>query len=172
MGNLKSEITAKADFEPASNRPDRNHVTRIIGQDAAIITDSAKGFEGTLDLFIQLVAISNHTDAANNDLTAEISSTLNGVVASMVRFKLLKGFFLPGNIRNQVTSPVGFFDGLKQQSSLVDRRQEFYFQGKFHRTKILNYLVQEKFKNTKTNGRSHSSHSRLPAMVGFPAQIL
>src|SRR5208282_5750914 len=112
-GKVIRLVADKGDFEPASNRPDRNHVIRIIGQHAAIIADSAKGFETALDLFIQLVAISNHADAANNDLTAEISSIPDSVVRITVKFKLLKGFFLPGNIRNQVTSPVGFFDGLK-----------------------------------------------------------
>jgi hypothetical protein len=145
VGKVIRPAADKGNFEPASNRPDGNHVIRLIVQDAAIITDSAKGFEAALDLFIQLISIRNHTDAANDDLTAQISSASGGMVRSTVKFKLLKSFFLPGDIRNQVTGQVRSFNGLKQQGRLLIIRKEFYFQGQFHGTKILNNLVPKNY---------------------------
>jgi hypothetical protein len=150
-------VADKRYFEPASNRPNGNDVIRVISQDAAIITDTSKRFENALDLFIQLVSISDLADASDNDLTAEISSTPNSVVRKAVKFKLLKSFFLPGNIRNQVTSLIGFLDGLKEQCGLLIIRQKFYFQGKFHLLKILTYLVNKKIK--KLAGRIPPTHA-------------
>lgn len=138
-------VADKRHFQPAANRPDRDSIIRFIGQDAAIIRDRAKWFEGAFHFPIQFVSISHLRYATNYHLTTQIRSTFNGMVAGIVEFKLLKGFLLPSYIRNQITSLVRFFDSLKQTFSLFIRRQQLYFQVKFHNTNIRLFQVRENY---------------------------
>lgn len=133
----------KGHFEPATNRPDGNNVVGFVGQDATVIRDRAKWFESSFNLPIQLVGISHFRYAPYDYLTAQLRSTLNGMVAGIMQLKLLKGFLLPSYVGNKITSLVRLFNRLKQTFSLFIGGQQLYFQREFHNAKIQLFQVQE-----------------------------
>ena len=133
----------KGHFEPAANRPDGNDVVGFVGKDATVIRNRAKRLESTLYFPVQFVGISDLRYATDNHLAAQIRSTLNRMVRSIVQAKLLKGFLFPRYIGNQIAGIVCFFDCLKQRLSLFIGGQQLYFQSEFHKAKIKLFQVQE-----------------------------
>ena len=133
----------KRHFQPAANRPDGNNVVGFVSQDATVIRDRAKWFESPFNLLIQLVGISHFRYAPYDYLTAQLRSTLNGMVAGIMQLKLLKGFLLPSYVGNKITSLVRLFNRLKQTFSLFIGGQQLYFQREFHNAKIQLFQVQE-----------------------------
>lgn len=136
-------VADKRHFQPAANRPDGNNVVGFVGQDATIIRDRAKWFESPFNLLIQLVGISHFRYAPYDYLTAQLRSTLNGMVAGIMQLKLLKGFLLPSYVGNKITSLVRLFNRLKQTFSLFIGGQQLYFQREFHNANIQLFQVQE-----------------------------
>ena len=136
-------VADKRHFQPAANRPDGNNVVGFVGQDATVIRDRAKWFESPFNLLIQLVGISHFRYAPYDYLTAQLRSTLNGMVAGIMQLKLLKGFLLPSYVGNKITSLVRLFNRLKQTFSLFIGGQQLYFQREFHNANIQLFQVQE-----------------------------
>lgn len=149
VGKVIGVVTDEWHLQSTTNRPNGNNVIRFVGQDATIIRDRAKRLKSALNLPIQLISIGNLRNTPYNNLTAQLRNTLNRVVGSIVKFKLLKGFLFPCYIGNKIASPIRFFNRLKQTFSLFISWQQLYFQRKFHKANIQLFQVQENYLITK-----------------------
>ena len=138
-------VANKRHFQTTTNRPDGNNVVGLVGQDSTIVGNATKWFKGAFGFSIQFVGVCNFRNAADNYLATQFRSTLNHVIAGIVKFKLLKRFLFPSYIGNKITCFVCFFNGLKQRFSLFIRRQQLYFQREFHNANIQFFQVPENY---------------------------
>lgn len=159
-------VANKRDLQSAANRPDGNMVIGFVGKNTAVIRNATKWFKCTFDFLIHLVSIGNFGKHTNQQLCRKISRRFKLMVAGVMQLKLVKYLLFPSNIRNGITSPVCFFNRLKQTFSLFISRQQFYFQRKFHNANIGIFQILEQFKT----GIAHSSPC-LKAKV-FPALFI
>ena len=128
--------------QPSVYCPNRRSIM-FVAKNPAIVSDRAKRFEFTLNLFIKFISIANLAYAAHQNLTTKIKRGLKRMVNFLVNFELIKNPALPSNIRYGITTDIGFFDSFQKSFSLVVRRQQLYFQCQFHNTNLLNLLIFE-----------------------------
>lgn len=158
-------VADKGDFEPATNRPDRNRIT-FVRKNTTVIGNTAKWFESAFYFLIQFVGISNFRDAAHQYLCRKIRRAFQTVIDFVVNFKLVKDFLFPSYFRNGITNRICFLNSFKEQISLFFGRQKFNLQRKFHGTNLTQI-----FETTKC-AMQVAFLQPTQAMGWFPASIL
>lgn len=131
-GKMVRCMAGKWHFQPAINRPDRNNIVRLVGQDATVISNASKRLESTFYFSIQFVSVCYFADTPNENLCRQVGRSFKRMVDLLMKLKLVKHLFVPCYLRNSIATGVCFFNGFKKQTSLLFGRQEFNCQRKFH----------------------------------------
>lgn len=112
--------------------PSRASLVEFPRQDTAIESDTAKWFELSLRLFVQLVGVSHFGDATNNKLGSQVKLSFNVRVNKLLNLEFAKGLGIPRDLTDKVTSSIGFFQCALQAISLCICGLKFDLRSQYH----------------------------------------
>ncbi len=127
---------------PPFNRPYTYFSTNgFKGKYATIISNTAKLFKLTLNIFIFSISIRNLAYTTDNHLCRKIIGTFKRMINSRLNIEFTKYFILKTIFRNKIASRICFYQSIKQQLLLLVVGIEFYLCCKFHNANIQYYFL-------------------------------
>lgn len=123
---------------PTNKRDGTDGLGSVVGEYAAIISNSSELPKLPLLLPVELVRIGNFADCTHNKLGRKMIRFLDRIIDFFVQIKLLEHMTFPRYLRDSVTSLVENTECLFQYNGLFVSWKKFNLQSQFHITKIQN----------------------------------
>ena len=130
--------------------PDRDAIVGFEAQDTVVVGESAQQTEGASGLAVELVGVSDFSNAANDNLCGEPGAGSHGVINELVQSILSENVLVPSDRADLVADHVGLFERALQGCVLLLGRLELEIDDESHGFSL---CLDERFvKNRKDTG--------------------